>query len=333
VTRPDAIEMLASATHFVFDKTGTLTDGKMRVVGVTSLTELSTHHCLSIARALQFGSEHPIGRAISAVPVTGSETLTADKITNAPGCGVEGEINGETYRIGTIDFVSQITKHADGTDDVSENMTTTVLLANKYRPLARITLQHTLRQDAQLLINALRWLGKEIILLSGDAVAPAREAAARLNIEHWFAEMTPKTKLDFVRGLQRNGAIVAMIGDGINDAPVLAGADVSIALSNGTDLAKIHADMVMLGASLMALYCGILTARRGLQIIRQNLVWAFAYNFTAIPLAAFGWVSPWMAALGMSASSLLVVLNALRLSASDTNQPLTFPADSVPEKS
>ena len=156
-------------------------------------------------------------------------------------------------------------------------------------------------------------MGKQTILLSGDAPSPVRDVASRLGIERALASMTPERKLEFVRTLQREGAIVAMIGDGINDAPVLAGADVSIALGSGTELAKIHADIVMMAPRLMALYEGVLSARHGLRIIKQNLAWAFAYNFTAIPLAALGLVSPWMAALGMSASSLLVVINALRL--------------------
>ena len=171
-------------------------------------------------------------------------------------------------------------------------------------------------------------MGKRVILLSGDAPAPVNDVALRLGIAEAHANVTAPCKLEFVRTLQRQGAVVAMIGDGINDAPVLAGADVSIALDSGAALAKIHADIVMMAPRLLALHQAVLVARRALRVIKQNLLWAFAYNFTAIPLAALGLVTPWMAALGMSVSSLLVIVNALRLSRKTT--PKTLPFDAAP---
>ncbi len=312
-TRDDAIEKLASATHFVFDKTGTLTEGNMRLVVIAPLAGLSGEVCIAIAQGLQCGSEHPIARAIRAVPNSRSKVWNVTNLTNIPGCGIEGEIDGLIYRIGATDFVEELVAKpfpvATETDDTS----TVVALGNNRGWLARFALDDALRNDAKSLVAALKSMGKQTILLSGDAPVPVRDAASRLGIEHALARMTPERKLEFVRALQRDGATVAMVGDGINDAPVLAGADVSIALGSGTELAKIHADIVMMSPRLMALYEGVRSARHGMRIIKQNLAWAFVYNFTAIPLAALGLVSPWIAALGMSASSLMVVINALRL--------------------
>jgi P-type Cu2+ transporter len=313
VTRGDAIEKLANATHFVFDKTGTLTEGNMHLAAVTPLAGFSSDVYLAIAQGLQCGSEHPIARAFRAVSNSGSYKFEAKNLTNVPGRGIEGEIDGLIYRIGTTDFVAELVPQPLPVGVPHDDLSTIVALGNNHGWLARFALNDTLRNDAKPLVASLKAMGKQTILLSGDAPLPVRDVASRLGIERALASMTPERKLEFVQTLQREGGIVAMIGDGINDAPVLAGADVSVALGSGTELAKIHADIVMMAPRLLALYRGVLSARLGLRIIKQNLAWAFAYNFTAIPLAALGLVSPWMAALGMSASSLLVVLNALRL--------------------
>jgi P-type Cu2+ transporter len=313
VTRGDAIEKLASATHFVFDKTGTLTEGNMRLAATIPLAGFSSEVCLVIAQGLQCGSEHPIARAFRSASNSHSNGWNATNLTNVPGRGIEGEIGGSIYRIGTTDFVEELVAQPFPVAAVTDDASTVVTLGNNREWIARFALDDTLRKDAKSLVAALKAMGKQTILLSGDALEPVIDAASRLGIKRALARMTPERKLEFVRTLQREGAIVAMIGDGINDAPVLAGADVSVALGSGTELAKIHADIVMIAPRLLALYEGVLSARHGLRIIKQNLAWAFTYNFTAIPLAALGLVSPWMAALGMSASSLLVVLNALRL--------------------
>jgi P-type Cu2+ transporter len=323
VTRPDAIESLARATHFVFDKTGTLTKGDMRLSAVTPLADLPGARCLAIAQALQQGSEHAIARAIRAAPVPSSDhPLPAARLSNMAGRGVEGDVEGVTYRIGSAKFVSDLAANGNSRD-MPQDGATVVMLGSAQGRLARFVLNDSPRPEAGALIGALQAMGKEVILLSGDAQAPVRDMAARLGIVSAHAGMTPPCKLDFVRALQRKGAVVAMIGDGINDAPVLAGADVSVALGSGTALAQIHADIVMMAPQLTALHASVMTARRVLRTIKQNLAWAFIYNFTAIPLAAFGLVSPWMAAIGMSASSLIVLLNALRLSGRPPRQART----------
>ena len=169
-----------------------------------------------------------------------------------------------------------------------------------------------LRPDAAEALAALRALGLELRILSGDRPEAVEEVARRLGVAG-EGGLTPEGKLERIRALQRRGAVVAMVGDGVNDAAVLAGAQVSVAMASGTQLAQASADLVLLSGRLMALAEGVRLARRTLAVIRQNLAWAAGYNVLALPAAAAGWVAPWMAAIGMSASSLVVVLNALRL--------------------
>ena len=178
---------------------------------------------------------------------------------------------------------------------------------------ALFRLRDHLRPQVHETLAALRDAGLQISLLSGDAPATVATVANELGITDAHGGQTPEAKHAFIRRLQERGAIVAMIGDGVNDAPVLAQAQVSIAMGSGTDLARQQADIVLLTAGLLPLAQAAALARRTLRIVRQNLVWAFAYNLLAIPLAMTGFVTPWMAGIGMSASSLLVVLNALRL--------------------
>jgi Cu2+-exporting ATPase len=170
-----------------------------------------------------------------------------------------------------------------------------------------------LRVDARVTLERLRALRLEPVIASGDRQGAVDEAARQLGGLPAWGDLRPVDKVAFVRTLQADGRIVAMVGDGVNDAPVLAGADVSIAIGEGTDLAKVSADVVLLGKSLAPLCIGVETSRRCMRVIRQNIAWAVLYNATAVPLAASGWLEPWMAAIGMSTSSLLVVLNAMRL--------------------
>jgi Cu2+-exporting ATPase len=194
-----------------------------------------------------------------------------------------------------------------------------VALAGESGLIAWFALADTPRADAAAALAALRQQGLRLHLVSGDAEAAVRATAQQLGIDAWHAGALPEDKLAYVKSLQQQGRIVAMVGDGINDAPVLAGAQVSVAMGEGADVAQAAADMVMLGSRLATLPEGVALARRTQQIIRQNLGWALGYNLIAIPAAALGYVTPWLAGIGMSASSLLVVLNALRLS--DFKQP------------
>jgi len=324
VTRGHAIETLARATHFVFDKTGTLTEGRMKLTQVLPLGDLSERDVIGIAAALEQGSEHPLGRALRQADERRRPAASMplpENLRSVTGQGVEATLSGVMLRIGTLDYVSAI--HGQSLPESAQRWCagdgsvhgpgSVIALANSAGWLALLRFQDTLRPQARELFDALRALGLELTILSGDAPAAVAAVAAELGVADAHGGQTPEAKHAFIKRLQEQGAVVAMVGDGVNDAPVLAQAQVSIAMGGGTDLARKQADIVLLADSLMPLVQGLRLARRTLRIVRQNLAWAFAYNLLAIPLAMFGFVTPWMAGIGMSASSLLVVLNALRL--------------------
>jgi len=307
VTRAGAIERLAGVRRVIFDKTGTLTLGQPRITSVETPDGAGPERALGIAAALEAVSEHPIARAFSvahpAAPATG--------VTVHAGLGIEGSVAGERWRLGRPDWAAALCRrpapHSAGDETI-------VCLAGEQEVAAVFRLADRLRSGARGQLGKLRDFGLSLEIASGDApdaVAPVAEA---VNVDHWRAGMTPEDKLALLRARQQAGDPVVMVGDGVNDAPVLAGADVSVAMAAGTPLAQTSADMVLLGDSLAPLAAGVAQSRRTLRIIRQNLAWAAAYNTVALPLAATGFIAPWMAAIGMSASSLLVVLNALRLS-------------------
>jgi len=305
-TRGHALETLARATDLVFDKTGTLTHGRLSVRRVVPLGGRSAEDVSQIAAALEAGSEHPIARALREAA---HATVTASDVRNTPGRGVEGTVNGQLYRLGSPRFAA-----GGEAPPESDGSASWVALAEENTLIAWFALADTPRADAPAALAALQRLGLRLHLVSGDAEAAVKATAQQLGIEEWHAGALPEDKLAYVKALQQQGRIVAMVGDGINDAPVLAGAQVSIAMGEGADVAQAAADMVMLGSRLATLGEGVTLARKTQRIIRQNLGWALGYNLIAIPAAALGYVTPWIAGIGMSASSLLVVLNALRLS-------------------
>jgi Cu2+-exporting ATPase len=233
---------------------------------------------------------------------------------------VEGIHEGMTLRLGKPGFVQDLCGTLPA-PPVVEGNESLLALGRDGQWLAWITLGDTMRAGASEAIQQLQRLGLRLHLLSGDSAKAAQAVAHQLGIAEVRAEALPDDKLSYIRQLQSEGRIVGMVGDGINDAPVLAAAQVSIAMGEGTDVAQAAADMVMLGGHLSALAEGVSTARKTRAIIRQNLGWALAYNLIAIPAAALGYVTPWMAGIGMSASSLLVVLNALRLADFDGQPP------------
>jgi len=193
-----------------------------------------------------------------------------------------------------------------------------VVLGDAQGLLAHFSFVDRLRARAAESVAQLQGLGLEVELLSGDRLETVRGVAQELGIARYRARCQPQDKLARINELQRQGAVVAMVGDGVNDAPVLAAAQVSLAMGSGTQLAHASADMVLLSEQLPHLAAAVRTSRRTLRVIRQNLGWALVYNLVAVPLAAGGWVAPWMAAIGMSSSSLVVVLNALRLRTMDS---------------
>ena len=311
-TRGHALETLARATHFIFDKTGTLTHGRLQLRDTRTFSAMSGAECLVYAAALERHSEHPIARALLAA----ARPPPATDVVNTPGGGIRGIINGDNYFLGTPAYLEEHT--GLGVDpamlrELRSRGDTVVLLAGKDKLLAAFALGDELRPGARDLMADLRRQGIHVMLLTGDHETAARRVAEKLDIADVAWDLRPADKLERVKALQRRGAVVAMVGDGVNDAPVLAAAQVSIAMGGGTAVAAASADMILLSRQLPHLADGLAVARRTLNVIRQNLAWAVIYNLLAIPAAAAGYIMPWLAALGMSASSLLVVANALRL--------------------
>ena len=317
-TRGHVLETFARVTDVVFDKTGTLTQNEMRVARIVPLGNLRQDTIVLLAAALELGSSHPVARALTGASrdTPGMLAVCATKVTHSAGHGVEGEIDGERLRIGTAAFVGALVGKPLGQSALPEHIHSQVLLGRSGEWLARIDLDDALRPGAREALDALRAAGARIHVLSGDVPAAVHAIARELGMreaDNVQARATPQHKLEYVEALQRKGCVVAMVGDGINDAPVLAKAALSIAMGGGTDLARANADMVLLSGRLTALAEGLGIARTTRRVIGQNIAWAIGYNAIAVPLAMMGWISPWAAALGMSASSLLVVGNAARL--------------------
>lgn len=311
VTRGHALETLASADIVVFDKTGTLTRGEPMLSAQLSW-RLDDSAALQLAASLEAASEHPLARAIA--DAHHGALLPASDFSNHPGGGVSACIDGQRYWLGAPQFVSQHCQQALPADlEPWSGGATVIVLANAQQALAAFALADQLRPDAAVTVAALQAAGLEPHLLSGDQPRLVADVAGELGIAHYQGGALPADKLAYIKVLQAQGKRVVMVGDGVNDAPVLAGADVSVAIGGGAEVAQAAADMVLLSGQLRSLASGVLHARRCRRVIRQNLLWALFYNLLAIPVAVAGLVTPWLASLGMALSSLLVVGNALRL--------------------
>lgn len=310
-TRGHALETLAKVTHVIFDKTGTLTQGRLSVSATYSIDPHQDDRYKAIARAMEKKSEHPIARAL--MPLSHEDLVAMDLLVHS-GEGLEGQVDGVSYRIGSLKFVSAFaSSHGLLQRAPVSNTAGWIALADGERILMLFELMDALRPHAKEVVQSLQSMGVQVELLSGDRVETVQHVAQELGIEYAKGALKPGDKLARIQALEAQGAVVCMVGDGVNDAPVLANAPVSLAMGGGTHLAHASADMVLLSEQLPHIVEGLLVARRTLRIIKQNLAWSLFYNITAIPLAAMGFVAPWMAAIGMSTSSLVVVLNALRL--------------------
>ncbi|WP_026289608.1 heavy metal translocating P-type ATPase [Thioalkalivibrio sulfidiphilus] len=317
VTRGHALETLAEATDVVFDKTGTLTEGRLARAETLVLGDCGEAACLALAAVLEQGSEHPVARVFQRAGTPAGQ-LTEQRST--PGLGMEGRVDGVRYRIGAADFVAALAPAQSWPTQALAELArrhptgSLVLLGGESGPLAAFVLEDRLREDAAECVAALKARGLGVHLFSGDHPDTVRHVAAGLGIDQARGGLRPEDKLQALAELQaRPGAVVAMVGDGINDAPVLSRAHVSIAMAEGTHLAQASADMILYGDRLGQLPNAHRLSRRMVQIVRQNIRWAIGYNVIALPVAASGVLTPWMAALGMSLSSLIVVVNSLRL--------------------
>jgi Cu2+-exporting ATPase len=293
----------------VFDKTGTLTLGQLSLVKTITHADLDADACLQLAASLEKHSEHALAKAF--LNAQGSRPVQlAAEVKNVPGQGVEGIVAGLKLRLGNVKL-----NQAFAANLVEQDLSgaTVVWLSDETRLLATFVLADQARPEAQALIQKLKQQGLHVSILSGDSVESVSHFAKLIGMDDWKAACSPEDKLAHIHALQSQGAVVAMVGDGINDAPVLAAAQVSMAMGSGTQMARASGDVVLLTEHLLEIEHALVTSRFGISVIRQNFIWAIAYNLVALPFAAMGLLSPWMAAIGMSVSSLIVVLNALRL--------------------
>ncbi len=309
VSRGHTLETMTRITDIVFDKTGTLTQGQPQLVH-TEVWHGDVQWAAGIAAALEAHSEHPLARALSQ-----DTTLYATDVTNHPGGGLTGMIEGTGYTIGKLQFVASHCAASAPAVPEQAPAGTHIWLACATKWIACFTLSDAVRPEALPAIQQLQAQGYVIHLLSGDHEAAVASLAAALGIDNHTASATPAGKLKVMHKLQQAGKHVMMVGDGVNDAPVLALAHVSIAMGSGVDVAQSTGDAVLYDSKLDVLPFALSLAQRTQAVIRQNLWWALGYNLVALPLAICGWVTPWLASLGMASSSLLVVGNALRLAA------------------
>ena len=314
VRRLEAFEALAAIDTVVFDKTGTLTHDAMVLRDVQTRTGVAPGQALAMAAALAHCSLHPVSRALvlAAGEAASSAPWQAEGVRELAGAGVSGRVRSDSaggapieLRLGSADFCSVEMARPD---------TLQACLSDAQGWLATFEFHEHLRSDAVATVEALQGAGIAVHLLSGDSLSAAARVAAQVGITAFKGACSPQDKLDFLRIAQQQGHRVAVVGDGLNDGPVLAGAHVSFAFGQAVPLAQAQADFVVLGDQIGAVAQALSLARRTLRVVRQNLWWAAGYNAVCVPLAMVGWMPAWLAGLGMGMSSLLVVLNALRLS-------------------
>jgi heavy metal translocating P-type ATPase len=320
---PENLERMSKVDTVVFDKTGTLTDGKLSVLDVVTSVAAGVNRnaLLQIAASLESSSEHHLGRAIvKEFRAQGGELLAVEDFQNHPGEGIEGCVlaGEEVYSVLLGTSVSLLNKGLSMPADLEGSLPEAGLESRVYvgwdgaiRGVVR--LQDHLRPGAESAVRQCQGQKLEVHLLSGDRSASTQLVAAELGIKQWAAERLPGEKVDYVEALQRSGRKVAMVGDGVNDAPALAKADVGIAHQIGTDLSKEAADVHILAGDITLVPWVLSLSKKTFRHIQENLFWAFVYNVIAIALAAIGWLRPVMAAAAMLVSSLMVVGNSLRL--------------------
>jgi Cu2+-exporting ATPase len=297
--RSDALEQLNQVDHIMFDKTGTLTEGKFVVTRMVNLTGQTDNQIMQYAASLERYSNPPISKAFS----TDLICYAVRHFTSTLGAGIEGQIAHRHFKVGSARFM-------DG--NIPEDLSgCNVFLQQDNKLIAGFLLADTLRPDVHAMLNVLQ--DKNLSLLSGDNQATVRDMARQLNIPQYYAQQSPSDKLQVLKCKQQQGHTVLMVGDGINDGPVMAQADIAIAMGAGSDLAKTSADIILLNNSLARLEDLFSIAKRCKQKIKQNIAWALGYNMLVLPLAVSGLLSPWMAVVGMSLSSLIVVANSVRL--------------------
>ena len=292
-------ETLCKINHLVVDKTGTLTKGDIEICDTKVLSDLPKEDCLSLAAALEAHANHPIARSFASYA---NDDFVVYEVQNVIGSGIEGIWNGKVVKIGSAAFVQ-------GKESEESHA---VYLSVDGEHVASFYYRDTIRKESKAFVQRFADAGIKTTLLTGDSLSNARPVANEIGIDHVVASAKPEDKLAYLKSLDED-SITMMVGDGINDAPTLAGAHLSVAMGGGTDVAKASADMTLLGDNLEKLLEARLLALRTRKIIRENLAWSLGYNLLILPLAVAGLVAPYIAVVGMSASSIIVVSNSLRL--------------------
>ena len=318
---PEVLESTRRVDTVVLDKTGTVTTGRMGLTTVAPAPGEDADEVLAVAAALEAGSEHPVATAIAAgasrrsdLPDVGS----TEGFSSDPGLGVHGVVGGRAVVVGRPSLladwsVTVPTGLETALTQARERGETAVVVAWDGRARGVVAVADTVRETSADGIRRLRALGLRPVLLTGDHESVARQVAARVGIEDVVAGVLPEGKVDVVARLQRSGAVVAMVGDGVNDAAALAQADLGLAMGAGSDVAILASDLTLVRDDLRSAADAIRLSRRTLGVIKGNLFWAFAYNVAGIPLAALGLLNPMIAGAAMAFSSVAVVLNSLRL--------------------
>ncbi|WP_460236465.1 heavy metal translocating P-type ATPase [Aurantivibrio plasticivorans] len=315
VTKPHVLENLAYIDYVIFDKTGTLTAANitLHAIEINQSRHFTNDSAVEIASALEKHSSHPLAAVFKKLGTTRS----ADNIQTVLGAGVQGSIDGQEYRLGSWLFAKEAAASGGTSSSLDlledDSRSQGIWLFDQHGWIAHFLVSDSVRAEAASVVSALLSHGTGVELLSGDHQTPVKVVADAVGIDNYRSSVSPEDKLKRVSQLQRLGHRVLMVGDGLNDLPVLSGADVSMAMSSATDLAQIQADSVLLNNDLRVVEHALGIGEYCRRIIRQNLSWAVAYNILALPLAAAGLVPPYLAAIGMSLSSLLVILNATRL--------------------